>query len=321
VTDPLPAHEVERLKAAQGLLGHKFKEPALLRLALTHASAKAAGLPSNERLEYLGDSVLGLIVSEYLYRVLPDAAEGDLTRTRSNVVSSRGLARACREVGLHEYFTLGKGIRSVKTLPQSLLANVMEAVLGAVYLDAGLETARETALRLLKGEIESALAGQSARNFKALLQHLAQTELRTTPTYRVVSEEGPAHTRTFAVVAVIGRREFPAARGRSKKTAEQGAARKAWKVLDEERKQPGNGKVSANGAATPAKRGTKKKQSKRKAAPKSDKTAKAEKTDKATKPEKPEKPEKSEKPAKPAKPPKSVKIAKSPKAEKPAKPK
>ncbi|MHC5020206.1 MAG: ribonuclease III family protein, partial [Planctomycetota bacterium] len=182
-SESLPERELERLKAAQGVLGHKFKDIGLLRLALTHASAKAAGLPSNERLEFLGDSVLGLIVSEYLYRVLPEAAEGDLTRTRSQVVSSRGLSRACREVGLHQYFTLGKGIRGVKALPQSLLANVMEAVLGAVYLDAGLETARETALRLLKGEIEGALAGQGTRNFKALLQHLAQTEMRTTPTY------------------------------------------------------------------------------------------------------------------------------------------
>jgi len=299
-TDSLPEHEVERLKAAQRILGHKFKDLGLLRLALTHASAKAAGLPSNERLEYLGDSVLGLIVSEYLYTVLPDAAEGDLTRTRSNVVSSRGLSRACREVGLHEYFTLGKGIRGVKTLPQSLLANVMEAVLGAVYLDAGLARARDTALRLLKGEIESALAGQSARNFKALLQHLAQTELRTTPTYRVISEEGPAHTRTFEVVAVIGRREFPAARGRSKKTAEQGAARKAWKALDEERRHgAGNGKAASNGTAAPApaKRGTKKKKKKKKKkAARAEKPAKAERPAKA---EKPAKPAKADKPAKP----------------------
>lgn len=273
-TDKLPDAEIERLKAAQALLGHKFKEFGLLQLALTHASAKAAGLPSNERLEFLGDSVLGLIVSEYLYRVLPDAAEGDLTRTRSQVVSSRALARACREVGLHEYFTLGKGIRSVKTLPQSLLANVMEAVLGAIYLDAGLEKARAAALRLLKGEIEGALAGQGTRNFKALLQHLAQTEMRTTPTYRVVSEAGPAHTRTFEVVAVIGKREFAAARGRSKKTAEQGAARKAWKALDEERRNGGHGKASANGAAAPAKKKKKKKSKKKKKAAKKSPPAK-----------------------------------------------
>ncbi|MHC5018867.1 MAG: putative dsRNA-binding protein, partial [Planctomycetota bacterium] len=123
--------------------------------------------------------------------------------------------------------------------------------------------------RLLKGEIEGALAGQGTRNFKALLQHLAQTEMRTTPTYRVISEEGPAHTRTFEVVAVIGRREFPAARGRSKKTAEQSAARKAWKLLDEERRSGANGKAS-NGVAASAKPKKKKKKTKsvKRAAPK-----------------------------------------------------
>jgi len=236
-TDPTAAQTPDRVTRCEAVLGHTFGDAGLLRLALTHASAKAAGLPSNERLEFLGDAVLGTVISEHLYRLMPDAAEGDLTRTRSLVVSSRALARACRAAGIHEFLTLGKGIRSTKSLPLSLLANAMEAVLGAVYLDAGLETARAAALRLLDAEIEQALAGTGQRNFKALLQHLAQTELRATPTYRVVAEDGPPHTRTFTVVAVIGPREFAAARGRSKKSAEQAAARKAWNTLAAERDQ------------------------------------------------------------------------------------
>jgi ribonuclease-3 len=231
VADP----EAARLAQCQQVLGHAFVDPGLLRLALTHASAKAAGLPSNERLEFLGDAVLGAVISEHLYRLMPEAAEGDLTRTRSLVVSSRALARAGRAAGLHEFLTLGKGIRAAHALPQSLLANAVEAVLGAVYLDGGLERVRDVALRLLLTEVEQALAGTGQRNFKALLQHLAQTELRATPTYRVVAEEGPAHTRTFAVVAVVGDREFPMARGRSKKAAEQSAARRAWHQLARER--------------------------------------------------------------------------------------
>lgn len=243
-TDPAAA----RLRECERLLGHDFADPTLLRLALTHASAKAAGLASNERLEFLGDAVLGAVISEHLYRLMPDAAEGELTRTRSLVVSSRALARAGRAAGLSEYLTLGKGIRDAKALPPSLLANAVEAVLGAVFLDGGLERVRAVALALLAAEIEQALAGDGQRNFKALLQHLAQSELRTTPTYRVVAEEGPAHTRTFEVVAVIDGREFPAARGRSKKAAEQGAARRAWHQLARERE---NG---AEHAPAPARR-------------------------------------------------------------------
>ena len=233
MSDPAPpaaAPDADPVAACEAVLGHHFADPALLRLALTHASAKAAGLASNQRLEFLGDAVLGAVMSEHLYRALPEAAEGVLTRARAAVVSSRALARACRTAGLDRFLTLGKGIRG-GALPQSVYANAVEAVLGAVHLDGGPEAARGAALRLLDGELRVALAGEAPQNWKALLQHHAQTRWRTTPTYRVVAEDGPAHGRTFDIVAVLGAREFPAGRGRSKKAAEQAAARAALDAL------------------------------------------------------------------------------------------
>ncbi len=217
------------VRACEEALGHRFSEPALLRLALTHSSAKAAGLPSNERLEFLGDAVLGLLVSEHLYRVRPGAAEGDLTREKSALVSSRTLAQVGRALGVHRFLTVGKGIRSSRALPRSVRANAVEAILGAIFLDGGIEAARGAVSRILADGGAGAAPGE--RNWKAELQHLAQTEHGATPTYRVVEEEGAPHSRSFVVVARIGEREFSPARGRSKKAAEQSAARRALEAL------------------------------------------------------------------------------------------
>ncbi|MCI0341067.1 MAG: ribonuclease III [Planctomycetales bacterium] len=224
-----PPDAPDPLQACEEALGHRFRDPGLLRLALTHSSAKVAGLPSNERLEFLGDSVLGLLVSEHLYRTRPDAAEGDLTRSKSALVSSRTLAQVGRALAVHRFLTVGKGIRSARALPRSVRANAVEAILGAIFLDGGIEAARAAVARILADGGTGASPGE--RNWKAELQHLAQTAHGATPTYRVIVEEGAPHSRSFVVVARIGEREFAPARGRSKKAAEQAAARRALEAL------------------------------------------------------------------------------------------
>jgi ribonuclease-3 len=214
----------ENLAAVQEILGYKFKDLSLLRIALTHASSKNENEPSNERLEFLGDAVLGAVVSEHLYSCYPDASEGDLTQIKSVVVSAPVLAQEIAAVALEKYFSVGKGMANQDTLPISILANLFEAIVAALYLDGGLEIAREFILLRMKPEIAKVEKDEHRKNFKSILQHYAQREFNLTPTYRVVSESGPDHLKTFEVVAVIGNTEYGRAGGRSKKEAEQEAA-------------------------------------------------------------------------------------------------
>jgi ribonuclease III len=239
--------EDPRLLACEERIRYRFKNRALLALALTHSSEKAtrieaaaehgprAGEPvdlvDNERLEFLGDSVLGMIVCEELFRLYPASNEGDLTGIKSVVVSRPALAEFSDAMGIPEFMALGKGMASVARMPESLRANVFEALVAAMYLDGGLEPVREFVLRHERPMIRQVEHDQHHANWKSTLQQYAQRELGATPTYRVLSEEGPDHVKQFAVAAMLGEREYATGRGKSKKDAEQEAAKNTMEML------------------------------------------------------------------------------------------
>ena len=224
------------LAECEDIIDYRFRNRDLLRRALVHASSTDDRRVSNERLEFLGDAILGAVVSEELFRRFPRALEGELTRIKSAVVSRRTLARVSRRLGLGRFLVLGKGFSAAAAgggdrLPISVLAAAFESIVAAVYLDGGLEAARRLVLRCLEEEVKQAAEDRLRRNYKSLLQHFAQRNLGLTPTYQVLDEQGPDHSKAFCVAAVLGNRTFPPAWGPSKKTAEQNAARLAYRIL------------------------------------------------------------------------------------------
>ncbi|MBX3475865.1 MAG: ribonuclease III [Planctomycetes bacterium] len=225
--------EMERLRRLEGLLGHEFRDYRGLRNALTHSSAKTDSLPSNERMEFLGDAVLGLIVSHMLYRNYPTFPEGELTRVKSVAVSRAVLADRARELGFAELMYLGKGVRrdSGTRLPVSILANLYEAVLCALYEDGGLEAASRFVEKDLGPVVLGITSHQFQQNYKSALQHLVQSRQGRAPNYRVLSEVGPDHQKEFHVVVAVGGVTFGPGVGRNKKEAEQRAAKAALTEL------------------------------------------------------------------------------------------
>lgn len=223
--------DLARIRRCEEEIGYRFKEPSFLLQALTHSSIKTPENPSNERLEFLGDSVLGLIMTEFLYSYFQELDEGELTQIKSVVVSTPILAQESQRLKLPLVYNVGKGVTKKKSLPMSLQANVFEAVVGAIYKDGGLEEARRFILRNLFHRVLSVAQNRYPRNYKSLLQQWAQKELNVTPGYRVVAERGPDHFKHFEVVAVVGKKVWGRGSGRSKKEAEQMAAREALKAL------------------------------------------------------------------------------------------
>jgi ribonuclease-3 len=223
------SREAEILEDCQKAIGYQFRQPELLRSALTHASGANTRLASNERMEFLGDAVLGLITCEQLYLRFPDYQEGDLTKIKSVVVSRRTCARFSKALNLGPYLFVGKGMNHVheSAVPASLLADVYESLVAAIYLDGGLEAARTFILRHLGPEIEEVAEGAHGGNFKSLLQQVAQREFNATPQYLLLDEKGPDHSKCFKIAAVIGRQTYAGAWGRNKKEAEQRAAMNA----------------------------------------------------------------------------------------------
>ena len=229
------SHEAEILVECQNAIGYHFRQPDLLRAALTHASGANTRLASNERLEFLGDSVLGLVACEQLYLRFPDYQEGDLTKIKSVVVSRRTCARISRQLNLGDYLFLGKGMHPHMPVPASMLADVYESLVAAIYLDGGLEEARKFILRYLGPEIEEVAEGAHGGNFKSLLQQVAQREFGSTPQYVLLDEKGPDHSKCFKIAAQIDRYTYAGAWGRNKKEAEQKAAMNALaKISGEE---------------------------------------------------------------------------------------
>lgn len=209
---------------AQQRIGHEFKDPQLLERAFTHASVADTRVNSNERLEFLGDAVLGLVVCQRIFELHPDLLEGEMTKIKSTVVSRQACAQIAKDMGLSELLALGKGMRVHEHLPTSLAAAVLESVVAAIYLDAGLDKARDFLLPRVEPLIERALESGHQENFKSILQQHAQQHLEDTPTYLVLDQRGPDHAKHFHVCVQIGERRFPSCWGASKKTAEQSAA-------------------------------------------------------------------------------------------------
>jgi ribonuclease-3 len=229
--------DLERLEE---LLGHRFADRALLELALRHSSwcneqaadAPASTRESNERLEWLGDKVLDLVVSHRLMNRFPQLREGELSVTRAQVVSEAGLSEIAAQLGVGDWLFLGKGEeRSGGRSKPSLLADAFEALVAAVYLDGGFTTAAELVTRLLHQRIET-VDFKGFYDFKTRLQEAVQAKLKVAPVYRVVDELGPDHDKRFVVVVTIGTREWARAVGKSKKEAEQMAAAEAHFKLE-----------------------------------------------------------------------------------------
>jgi ribonuclease-3 len=212
-------------------IGYVFRDKSLLRSALTHASGAQTRLASNERLEFLGDAIFGAVVCEILFRRYPKLLEGDLTKIKSVVVSRRTCAKISRALGLEEFLILGKGMTTHPSVPPSLLADVFESLVAAIYLDGGDTGARDFIERHLITEIEEAADGEHGGNYKSLLQQLAQREHGTTPVYQLLDEKGPDHSKCFKISAQIGRNRYQPAWGRNKKEAEQRAALNALSEL------------------------------------------------------------------------------------------
>lgn len=216
-----PDHNLER---AQQKLGHQFRDPGLLARAMTHASVAEQRLHSNERMEFLGDSVLGLIVSERIYHRYPTLLEGEMTKIKSSAVSRQTCAVIARSLGLDTLLQTGKGMQSSEAMPPSLAAAVLESVIAAIYLDGGYAAAEKFVAPLIDPLIERAAASGHQENFKSVLQQHAQQTSQPTPAYRVLDEKGPDHAKCFKVCVEMGQRRFEASWGQSKKQAEQAAA-------------------------------------------------------------------------------------------------
>lgn len=204
-------------------IGYQFTDRALLRRSLTHSSAAETRLDSNERLEFFGDAVLGLVICEYLFQNFPDQREGQLTQMKSWLVSRQTCARVARTLGLQDLLLVGRGLQST---PDSILAAVVEALIAGVYFDGGLAAAREFILNSFQGEL-SLCRPEDAENYKSQLQEITQRDFGRTPDYVIIEESGPDHAREFSIVVRIGDVQFDSGTGKTKKEAEQQAARNA----------------------------------------------------------------------------------------------
>jgi ribonuclease-3 len=214
----------EILQQIEQIIGYKFSNRNLLSKAFAHSSAVDDRLFSNERLEFLGDSVLAVVICRALFEQFPGYMEGDLTKIKSMLVSRRTCARVTKRLGLHEFLKIGKGMASSKALTSSLAASLLEAVIAAIYIDGGFDAAGGFILRAFAPEIDRTDAEQSHGNFKSLLQQYVQQQLNTTPDYVLLDEKGPDHDKCFESEVVIAERHFPSAWGTNKKEAEQKAA-------------------------------------------------------------------------------------------------
>ncbi len=230
VADPSSFDELETV------LGYAFRDRAVLAQALRHASwcneAVGPRLEDNERLEFLGDAVLDLVVGHRLMTRYPQLREGELSVTRAQVVSEAGLSELAGHLGLGQFLMLGKGEeKSGGRSKPSILANAFEAILAAVYLDGGFAAAEDMVTRVLATRIET-VEFKGFFDFKTRLQETSQARLKSTPTYRVVQELGPDHDKRFVVAVTIGDDEWARAVGKSKKEAEQMAAAEAHFKLE-----------------------------------------------------------------------------------------
>ncbi len=219
----------EKIAQLEQKIGYCFKDKLLLKQALTHSSyaneLRINKCADYERLEFLGDAVLELVSSDHIFRENPDMSEGKMTKYRSSIVCEPALAYCAREIGLDQYVLLGKGEETTGGRTRdSIISDVMEAVIGAIYLDSGMEEAKAYILRFVLSDLEHK---QLFYDAKTILQEEVQKENKGMLHYRLVSEEGPEHDKTFAVEAMVGDVKVGFGTGHSKKAAEQNAAYEA----------------------------------------------------------------------------------------------
>ncbi len=218
------------LEQLEELLGVHFQDTTLLKLALTHRSyiyeTSGAGQSSNERLEFLGDSILALISADFLYHTFPHLSEGELTDVRAVLVRTETLAKFARDINLNTFLRMGKGEQHSGG-GQRVLASAFEAILGAIYLDQGLTRVQAFLIPWLDPIAHTIVEKRLFKDNKSLFQELAQAHDGITPSYRIASQEGPSHNREFTVEVLVGDRVAGRGQGRNKQTAEQEAARQA----------------------------------------------------------------------------------------------
>lgn len=205
-------------------LGYEFSDKSMLHAALTHASGANHRLASNERLEFLGDAILGFVVCEMLFHKYPEFQEGDLTKIKSVVVSRKTCARVSKALRLQQFLIVGKGMSTHPTVPSSLLSDVFESLIAAIYLDGGEAAARRFVEEHMSTQIDMAVAGETGGNYKSLLQQMAQRQHGAPPVYHLLGEKGPDHSKHFKIAAQVAGTQFTPAWGRNKKDAEQRAA-------------------------------------------------------------------------------------------------
>lgn len=228
----------QQLEELQDLLGVKFNDIGMLNQSLSHTSYAYElegnnGLFQNERLEFLGDVVLGLIVSEYIYHKYPTYMEGDLAKVRAKVVSRPILTKRAKLLNLGKYILLGKGEEMTGGRSRhSILADTFEAVIGAIYLDSGLEKSRSFILSQLKEDIEKITYDAHVQDYKTDFQEFTQKKFKTLPFYKVINKEGPDHKRTFEVAVIVKGKIWGIGKGGSKKEAEQQAAFYAFQKVE-----------------------------------------------------------------------------------------
>ncbi|MDI6731363.1 MAG: ribonuclease III [Candidatus Margulisbacteria bacterium] len=231
---------LEQLETLEKKIGAAFTSKQLLNQAFTHSSfGHEKKLPDNERMEFLGDAVLKLVVSEYLYLKFPERAEGGLTKIRASVISDDTLSKIARDLSIGDYLLLSENEKKTGgARRKSNLANVFEALLGAIFLDSGIGKSREFILGALSEEISRASHSGFIRDYKSALQEYAQKRKWELPRYRVVKETGPKHRRVFWMEVKVKGRTLGVGRGRNKKESEQRAAMQALRSLKIEEKSP-----------------------------------------------------------------------------------
>ncbi|MCG8572760.1 MAG: ribonuclease III [Spirochaetes bacterium] len=213
----------------------RFANYELLNLALSHKSfineRKTSG-DNNEKLEFLGDSVLGLIITEYLYKNLTDYSEGDLARIKSFIVSEESLSQIGKYIELNQYLLVGKGEELTGGRnKKAIIADTFEALLGAYYLDTGLAKVRDFVIKLFRDEIKKVVDNQQGKDYKTLLQEYIQKQYKDCPTYRLIEERGPEHNKIFYMEVLLGEKILGKGEGRSKKEAEKSSAKNAYLKL------------------------------------------------------------------------------------------
>jgi len=229
---PKLSREQSILERCQESIGYRFQRPELLRAALTHTSSAHTRQASNERMEFLGDSVLGLVTCEQLYGRFPEFQEGDLTKVKSVVVSRKTCADFSRALKLGDYVFLGKGLLQNGEMPANLLADVFEALVAAIFFDGGYDAAKAFILQFIGPEIERVAQEALASSSKSQLQQVAQRDFGSTPRYVILDEQGPDHDKCFKIAAEIDGVQYEPVWGRNKKDAEIKAALNALAEIE-----------------------------------------------------------------------------------------